>query len=250
MIKTCIRQAGSAATEIVGFPRLAEPTTRLSIGSYPPASPNRDRLEAFVRDVFLHAYQARIRSFYPHLLSITRPDDSFAAVAGMRPADTDALFAEQYLDQPIEQILAGHGYLVPRESIVEVGNLAPASAGQARWLITALTAYLHAAGFSWVVFTAVPALHNAFQRLGLPLIELAPAEAHRLDASSQDEWGQYYQSKPMVYAGHILAGYNSLNRLIDPRLTHLQQLWDEAQQAGALFRLQQRTGRYHVNTSA
>lgn len=216
---------------VVELPRLVEPKTPLTVESHPETSSQRGELESFIRQVFHQAYGAQIHTFYPSLIGINRPDSSFAAVAGIRAA-SESLFAEQYLDRPIERLLAERGHLVRRQAIVEVGNLAPASAGQARWLIATMTAYLHAAGFSWVVFTAVPALHNAFLRMGLPLTALADADRSRLDPELQDNWGRYYDGRPRVYAGYIRTGYNALNRQIGPNLPKLQALWLQAQEEG------------------
>lgn len=219
---------------VVELPRLVEPRTSLRVATHHESSSQRESQEAFIQQVFQQAYDAHIRTFYPSLISITRPDETFAAVAGIRSA-CEELFAEHYLERPIERVLSDRGFMVARDSIVEVGNLAPASAGQARWLIATMTAYLHAAGFSWVVFTAVPALHNAFQRMGVSLTPLAAADKSRLPACEKDSWGRYYEARPMVYAGSIQAGYKILNQRIDPRMSRLQDLWLQAQQEGRCY---------------
>lgn len=166
---------------------------------------DRPFAEAFVQDVFFRAYRARISSFYPLLLSITRQTGceplEYAAVAGVRPAGAEPLFLEQYLERRVEDILG-----VPREKIIEIGNLAPANAGQARWLITTLNAFMLGAGFSHVVFTAVPRLKNAFSRMGLPLTELANAHSHSLSEEEKANWGSYYDAGPRVFAGDLKVG--------------------------------------------
>ena len=216
---------------------IVEPSSFLNIEQYQCDQLGRDRLEIFVRQVFRQAYAAQISTFYPHLIGITRPDNTFAAVAGIRSASQEALFAEYYLDTPIEAQITRHaGQTVGRTEIAEVGNLAPASAGQARWLIAALTAYLHATGYTWVVFTAVSTLFNAFTRMGLRPIELAAADVSRLDPALQDDWGSYYDAKPVVYAGEVSQGFHALNRVIDPRSPHLWALWHDALMLGALTR--------------
>jgi hypothetical protein len=221
-------------TKVVNLPRLVEPQTPLSFTTLIDDVAARAPLEAFIQDVFRQAYDAHICTFYPALISITRTDESFAAVAGFRSA-TNTLFAEHYLQQSIESLLAKHGAIIERNAIVEVGNLAPASAGQARWLIAALTSFLYSAGFSWVVFTAVPALHNAFCRMGIPLVTLAAADKHQLTPDLKDNWGRYYDAKPMVYAANIHTGYNTLNQLISPKMPRLQRLWLQAQQEGRSY---------------
>ena len=188
-------------------------------------------------EIFRRVYAARISTFYPHLIGITHQDASFAAVAGVRSAASHPLFAEFYLDAPVEDsIFARTGRRVTRDRIAEVGNLAPASAGQARWLIATLTAYLYAAGFSWVVFTTVPTLHNAFARMGLRPIGLGAADVTRLDPALQDDWGSYYDAGPLVYAGEIRQGFQALDDRMRTEQPGLRALWLDALRCGALAR--------------
>ena len=170
--------------------------------------PRRRDAEDFVREVFFNAYRARLDAFYPLLVSMAYPDGEYAAVAGVRPAGGEALFSEHYLDEPVEKILN-----VDRQKIVEIGNLAPASAGQARWLICTLTAFLTGAGFTHVVFTAVPRLKNAFRRMGLPLTRHADARQEQLPERQAAEWGSYYESKPAVYSGDIRVGHRAFSNI-------------------------------------
>ena len=176
-------------------------SSRLDLTLMDPLHPRRINAEAFVQAVFFKAYRARLNAFYPLLVSIANPDGAYAAVAGVRPAGGEALFSEHYLDEPIERLLG-----IERRWIVEIGNLAPASAGQARWLISTLTAFLTGAGFTRVVFTAVPRLRNAFTRMGLPLAKHADALRERLPDAQQGNWGTYYESRPAVYSGDIRVG--------------------------------------------
>ena len=191
--------------------------------------PRRVRAEAFVQAVFMHAYGAQLQAFYPLLMNILFPDGDYAAVAGIRPAGSAALFSEHYLDETIEQTLG-----VERHRIVEIGNLAPASAGQARWLICTLTAFLDGAGFTHVVFTAVPALKNAFTRMGLPLSRHAEASAQRLPSEQAVNWGSYYKSRPAVYSGEIRIGVEAFSKAtgVDPEL---RQLSMQAAELGRAF---------------
>lgn len=170
-----------------------------------PDHPNRAQAEALVQKVYRKAYQAHISSFYPFLLAISNPDGDLEAVAGIRPAGDAPLFSEHYLDKPISELLD-----IPRNQLVEAGNLAPAGLGKVRWTIAAVTAFLHGAGFSHVTFTAVPLLHNAFRRMGLQPEFIAAAHQERLSDVMQDEWGSYYQCNPAVYSGSIDYGYQSL----------------------------------------
>lgn len=205
------------------------PGNALELALMDASHTRRGFAEAFVSAVFRKAYGAKLNAFYPLLLGLTRLGGEYAAVAGIRPAGAEALFSEHYLDLPVEQILSTR-----RAGIAEIGNLAPANAGQARWLICTLSAFLMGAGFSHVVFTSVPKLRNAFSRMGLPLTRLAEARCERLPADQQAEWGSYYACQPAVYAGDIIAGAPALLALMaaDPDLLHLSQ---QAHAAGRAF---------------
>ena len=209
--------------------RTSAETRELTLTLMDPIHPQRAMAEAFVRAVFAAAYHARLGSCYPLLLGISRDNGEYAAVAGIRPAGAAALFSEHYLDQPVQQILQ-----TQRAGIAEIGNLAPASAGQARWLICTLSAFLIGAGFTHVVFTSVPKLRNAFYRMGLPLVRIAGADQQRLPPEERMDWGSYYDCKPAVYAGDISAATPALTRLMhsDPELSRLSQ-W--ASRAGQDF---------------
>lgn len=208
---------------------LPAPSQQLSLALMDLLHPRRVHAEAFVQSVFRQAYGAQLQTFYPLLMSILFPGGEYAAVAGVRPAGSKALFSEHYLDEPVECILG-----VDRHKIVEIGNLAPASAGQARWLICTLTAFLGGAGFTHVVFTAVPKLKNAFTRMGLPLTKLADASAARLPPEQAVIWGSYYESRPAVYSGDIRIGEHAFGKAIGVDLA-LQELSTHAREVGRAF---------------
>jgi hypothetical protein len=139
---------------------------------------------------------------------------------------------EQYLDRPVEQLLAAKICSpVVRDGIVEVGNLAVSGAGGGRWLITALTAYLYASHEKWVVFTAGPVLCNAFSRLGLELVELGDASPSQLKSEELAAWGSYYDQMPKVMAGLVEPGYQILQNRLQGQ-SALGQLWFHAGQVG------------------
>ncbi|WP_419617614.1 thermostable hemolysin, partial [Thiolapillus sp.] len=165
--------------------------------------PGRQEAEKLVQRVFLDAYGARLTAFYPYLLAIHDAEGGYQAVAGLRPGG-HTLFCEHYLPQRAEMLLG-----VPREAMVEIGNLATAGAGRIRWIIVALTAFLQGAGFS----TITPLLRNSFVRMGLPLTYLSSAEEECLPGDMAHDWGAYYDCNPSVYAGYVPAGYEALGKV-------------------------------------
>jgi len=172
-----------------------------------PESARRCELEAFIRSRFADYYAARIRQFMPYLLGFEDEDRKIHAAVGLRPAGgEEPLFLERYLDMPIEQAVEARGSEpVAREGIIEVGNFAALGPGGARQLITALTDVMGALGFHWVVFTGTAMLLNSFERLGIQLIDLGPADPARVGSDLVD-WGRYYDTHPKVMAGNIAQG--------------------------------------------
>ncbi len=171
----------------------------------------RVELEQFVRDRFRTAWGAEVGELLPWLVGVRDHAGHLTAVAGLRPAATGTLFLEHYLDRPVEEVITAHtGEPVAREQIIEVGNLAAGHPGGGRDLIIALTAYLHQAQTAWVCFTGGPILHNAFCRLGLAPICLAPARPEALGAAAT-RWGRYYDQHPHVFAGRVEEGFLGLS---------------------------------------
>ena len=220
--------------EVSALPHLGEPRTALTLSRHGRLDPRRPLMEGFVRERFRRTYGAEIASVCPELLSLVGEDQALCAVAGVRPAEQERLYSEYYLDVEIEMFLAAQTGLprISRSSIVEVGNLAPANVGQARWLIATLTAYLYSSGYEWVVFTAIPPVYNAFIRLGLSLKIHARADVTRLPPAERVQWGSYYDAGPVVCYGEIAQGFQQLGSVIRPDRRKLWRLWLEAQRLG------------------
>ncbi|MFQ5581842.1 MAG: thermostable hemolysin [Mariprofundaceae bacterium] len=189
----------------------------------------RDQAEKFIHDRFGLEYSADIRHFMPHLIRVRDHKRRDKAIMGYRDAGHHRLFLEVYLDEPVEVEMSDYlGYPVSREHIVEVGNLAEVEPGDARLAIISATAYLYTAGYRWVVFTGVTKLRNAFRRMGLEPKELMEADLARLSENEKNEWGSYYQGRPVVCFGEIKEGYDNLQEL----WAMLRDSWASAVEAG------------------
>lgn len=199
-----------------------------------PKAHERTEAESFVRDAFRAAYDADIEHFLPTLMALRNDAGRLLAVLGLRDAGDERLFLEQYLDQPVEQVLSRAAACpIERDRLVEVGNFAVGAAGGGRWLITALTAYLYSAGHSWAVFTCGPELRNAFGRLGVELVDMAAADPGRLPLHELARWGGYYDQKPRVMAANVAQSHGVLSTLFGSECA-LHALWQGALQAGRL----------------
>ena len=215
-------------------------TEASAIHYFEEGRPERARLESFICEVFKKYYNAELDHFYPNLLTIEadarQPGDDtiIKAVAGVRCAADEALFSEYYLRQNLANELDNlYGENISRDSVVEVGNLAPANVGQMRWLIASITAFLYSAGFKYIVFTAVPGVYNAFKRMDVPLKQITEACRDCLPEALKDKWGpEYYDLKPMVLAGDIAEGFEIMKQNIYTANKKLIPLFEKACQLG------------------
>lgn len=212
-------------------PLLTELHDAVDIRLHGPGDADRDPLEQFIQQTFRQAFGADIHSFYPQLAAFSC-HGRLRAVAGYRSGANLSLFSEQYLDEPVETLMARHlDHSVERCRVVEVGNLALAGSGDARWVIAAMTLLLRAAGYRWVLFTAVKTVFNTFQRLGLRPVAIAIPDPARL-TDTGDRWGSYYAADPRVYVGDIQSGYLKLSSHIAPGQHRLHALLQAAQHLG------------------
>lgn len=177
--------------------------------------PGRAEVEHFIADIYLRHHGARLRGFLPQLLAYRDGEGMLQAALGLRMAAEGRLFVEQYLDGPVERVLAGRGIATPhRQAIAEVGNFAARSPGAAREMILHATWMLDAARVAWVLFTATRQLRNAFDRLHLAPVDLVQAQRERLHDDGTD-WGDYYATQPRVMCGNVAAGRAFLQRRLD-----------------------------------
>jgi hypothetical protein len=177
---------------------------------------DRVAAERFISERFAATYGAQLTTFMPRLFSLRTAQGEMVGAFGLRPA-SQRLFLERYLDHPVEAVLGeALGMSVERQQIVEVGHFAGSGAGASRAMIIQLTARLHREGFRWVLFTGTAGLRNAFYRLGLDTIDIAPADPTRLDRREQLQWGSYYQHMPRVQFGDIAKGFSVLSRTTPP----------------------------------
>lgn len=104
---------------------------------------------------------------------------------------------------------------VPREAIVEIGNLAADDA----WSMIALwgEAANDLGDVSEVVVATLTApLRRMFARIGVPVQPLMRAEPERLGKGAAD-WGSYYALDPLVCTGSIAEGQRAIAAFLSRR---------------------------------
>ncbi|MBX3479006.1 MAG: thermostable hemolysin [Caulobacter sp.] len=214
----------ATATEDNAIPRRGDRAARrlrrltadqpLNIAVHSPHQADRPRVEAFLEASYAMAFEGRIRSHYPTLVSVQGLDGQVLAAVGFRLACQEGLFLEQYLDVPIEQALANRmGLEIQRREIAEIGNLASSSAPATLLLFLALAAHLADEGCTHAVATATRQLRRSFARVGFATESLTRAEPARL-ADAAADWGAYYARDPEVRVGAIAPALPALSRMM------------------------------------
>jgi len=130
-------------------------------------------------------------------------DSQILACTGYQPAAEGPLFLEQYLDEPVEDCLQRLTHKpVSREQIVEIGGFAVSHKRHALPFMLQLAPTLADFGFKTVVCTVTRPMQGCLRKLGIVSTLLADANPSRVDISN-NAWGTYYDSKPVVLAGDI-----------------------------------------------
>ena len=182
-------------------------------------SADRDELERFISDIFRESYGTEIKRFRPYLMGLRDQDDNLIAACSLHSAATERLFLENYLTQPIEAVLSEHtGLPVKRSEIIEIGNFSVADLAMAHHLITAINDQLHFTAKQWAVITAVPALRDAFIKLGMNPDILTDADINLLPVEARAEWGNYFEQNPQSMAIRRMERRNK-PRLKEPGIT-------------------------------
>jgi hypothetical protein len=187
--------------------KLATSIAEVSIAG--PSDFARYAMEQYVAIEFLQQYGAKVGNFMPWLLGLSC-EDKLVGVAGLRPAVTNALFIEQYLDRSIEdEIMLHTGLPVSRRHIIEIGNLAGHVPGVTRALFPLLTELTFTRQYQWCVCNTTPAVQNALHRLSIPIIPMQRAMPERL-GEARFIWGKYYATETTVIAISTTAAHDVL----------------------------------------
>ncbi|KAA3627511.1 MAG: hypothetical protein DWQ08_07635 [Proteobacteria bacterium] len=177
----------------------------VSITPYPDG--DREEIARFIEIAYRTHYGARIVVHYPNLVSLREPGGQIVAAAGFRLAAREPLFLERYTAAPVERLLN-----VPREEIVEIGNLASGGGGASIFLFMALASYLDTIHARHAVITGTSSLKRRLSVLGLEPRTICSADAARA-GDDGGAWGRYYDSQPSVETGDVQLACKRLRSL-------------------------------------
>ena len=189
----------------------------------------RAEVERYIAQGFAQHHGAQISHYLPELISLSCASSLCAAV-GLTPAARGRLFAESYLDAPIEQLIAAASQqTVARDEVLEIGNLIASWKGSSLVLFVFLGELMHQLGVKWAVFTATPEVERLLAKLDFAPTVLANADPARI-ADAKENWGSYYQRAPRVVFGEIApavavarrgALYRAMAKLLAPQVAEI-----------------------------
>lgn len=169
-------------------------------GLQTPGAPERSAVEAYIHDRFAGVHRAEVTHFLPNLISL-RCGGEYSAAVGLAPAGNAKVFAEQYLDAPVEQVIGEKlGLQVARDQIIEIGNLVSTWKGSSLLLFILIGEVMERLGYHYVMFTGTREVKTLLARLRYSPIVLADADPARLPDGGAS-WGSYYTNNPQVMFG-------------------------------------------------
>ena len=173
-----------------------------------PGQESRTNTQAFIARAYRRVFDADLHTFYPSLIALHGQDNRLDGAAGARYADGQHLFLEQYLSAPVEHLISElHGKDIRRDSIVELGNLSVNRPALTYPFIGMIGGWLQTYQVEWIVFALTRTLRRLFERAGVEMLDLGPAEPSYL-APSPNNWGRYYEHNPRVMAACLAPGIN------------------------------------------
>lgn len=169
-------------------------------GLHTPGSPERAAVETYIHERFAGVHSAEVTHFLPNIISL-RCGGEYSAAVGLAPASNGQVFAEQYLDAPVEHVISEKlGLLVPRNNIIEIGNLVSTWKGSSLLLFIVIGEVMERLGYHYVMFTGTREVKALLARLRYSPIVLADADPTRLPDGGAS-WGTYYSNNPQVMFG-------------------------------------------------
>lgn len=158
----------------------------------------------FTRRHYRDRLDCSLAEGYPAIAVLTNLVGEIVAVAGFRAAADGPLFLEQYLDGPIETVVAAASGDSTRDRIVELGAFTALDRAHALELMRRLPLFLQQRGFEHLVCTANRAIRLCLRLQGIHAQVIGSASHARI-ADGDTSWGRYYAHDPKVLLGSIQA---------------------------------------------
>jgi hypothetical protein len=211
MLTGCVLQNTAFASECEALrARVDSPTAvqseagaQIQARLWGPGAPDRQLIEDFITLAYEREFGASVEVNYPILIGLCDRVGRIRAGVGMRMANREKLFLEQYLHLPVEVALSQKLFhRVERNVIVELGSFASAGLNMSLYLCGAAAAYLETRGFEFGLVTATEKMNRLFKMFDIHTQAICPAQKHDL-LDQAVNWGTYYSCNPKVIVGSV-----------------------------------------------
>lgn len=150
----------------------------------------------FTAQQYNDRFCCELTGFYPTILTSIE-ENEIQSVVGLRGAEDEPLFLEQYLDTSIEATLHEKSGISPtRREIVEIGGFAARNQKSALALMQEMTEILIPMRFRFAVCTANRPIRCCLTKLRLPKHRIV--EVDNPSVETQKNWGSYYETHPTI----------------------------------------------------
>jgi len=175
-----------------------------------PASFRRNKVEEFIKDSYKKHFSANLNTFFPLILTVINiEDDSIMGALGIRYADEENLFSENYLPDTVENSIFTHEKsFINRSKIIELGNFVVECKADIKFVLPAVSQFIKSLDVDWVVYTLTRPIKSYFNKFGIELNFLHDARAEAVNGAATD-WGKYYKFNPAVYYSSVHKSMNS-----------------------------------------
>ncbi len=172
-------------------------------------TPEWGTAKSLVQSVYRSYYGASIEPGPEKFAAYYNELDQMVACGGITSATHKNLFSEIYLERPVQtEIAESLRGPVERGEIVEVGSLASASRKIGSELMVLIPFLVWCQGKKYILCTATAPLIKMFESLHINFSPLADASIERISEADRENWGTYYESKPVV-------GYINIPKMAD-----------------------------------
>lgn len=162
----------------------------------PIGSKSRNEIEAFIKQGFAKAYDAKISITTPHLLALS--NGNYKAALGIRSGH-EKLFLEQYLSGRIEQQAVFVEHDIKRQDIVEISHLFSNAKRFTIPLFMVTAVSLFYINYKYLVFSGTEKVIKLIGNTGVSNTLIGKADQNRI-AIPTDDWGSYYNTNPKIIA--------------------------------------------------
>jgi hypothetical protein len=156
----------------------------------------------FARKVYAHSYGADVtpdpESFVVVKQTLYVPDDAIAACAGLTTGRAGKLFSENYLGEPVTDVIRRRfRQWVSHDQVAEIGPLC-GGGGTGLELIRLLPILSWCQGMHFLLVTVTVQVAESLKRLKIPFEPLAAATTGWMSDAERARWGTYYHTAPVT----------------------------------------------------